>query len=53
MIGATLYLAGFENGQKMTTGIQPCVICMRMIMNAGIIRVITEENKNDFDISGE
>lgn len=53
MIGATLYLAGFENGQKMTTGIQPCVICMRMIMNAGILRVITEENKHDFDISGE
>lgn len=50
MIGATLYLAGFENGKKMTTGVQPCLICKRMITNAGIIQVITEENKHEFDI---
>ena len=53
MIGATLYLAGFDNGKLMTTGVKPCPICMRMIRNAGISRVVTEENKNDFDISGE
>ena len=50
MLGSTLYLAGFENGEKMTTGVKPCVICKRMIQNAGILRVITEENKDEFDI---
>ena len=50
MLGSTLYLAGFENGEKMTTGVKPCVICMRMIRNAGILRVITEENKDEFEI---
>ena len=50
MLGSTLYLAGFENGEKMTSGVKPCVICERMIQNAGILRVITEENKDEFDI---
>lgn len=42
MLGATLYLAGFENGEKMTDP-RPCVICERMIRNAGIDTVITKE----------
>ena len=50
MLGSTLYLAGSENGEKMTSGVKPCVICERMIQNAGILRVITEENKDEFDI---
>lgn len=41
MLGATLYLAGFENGERMTDCIKPCVICERMIKNAGISRVVT------------
>lgn len=45
MLGATLYLAGFENGEKMATGVKPCVICERMIRNAGINIIVTEENK--------
>lgn len=49
MLGSTLYLAGFENGEKMTTGVKPCVICERMIQNAGIKRVVTEENKAVFE----
>lgn len=39
MIGATLYLYGMENGK--TIEASPCDICRRMIMNAGIARVIT------------
>ena len=39
MIGATLYLAGFENGQEIAG--EPCPICKRLIKNAGIIRVVT------------
>lgn len=42
MIGATLYLAGFENGQRMENP-QPCEMCQRMIDNAGIETVISRE----------
>ena len=43
MLGATLYLVGFENGKRMETGVKPCAICERMIRNAGINFVITNE----------
>ena len=44
MIGATLYLVGFEDGQKMSPeDVKPCDICRRLIKNAGILRVITDE----------
>lgn len=39
MLGSTLYLAGFENGQVIAT--EPCPICKRLIINAGIKEVIT------------
>lgn len=39
MLGGTLYLAGFENGQAIAA--EPCPICARMIKNAGIKKVIT------------
>lgn len=43
MIGSTLYLAGFENGEKLDSNIlSPCKICMRMIINAGIEKIITK-----------
>lgn len=38
MLGATLYLAGFENGQAIAA--EPCPICKRLIKNAGIKEVI-------------
>lgn len=42
MIGATLYLAGWENGTRMDPGeAQPCTICWRLIKNAGIKEVIS------------
>lgn len=40
MIGATLYLVGMENNEILDDA-QPCLICMRMIKNAGICKVIT------------
>ena len=44
MIGATLYLVGFEDGRKMSPeDVKPCDICRRLIKNAGILRVITDE----------
>lgn len=39
MLGATLFLAGFENGKPIENP-QPCLICARMIKNAGIEDVI-------------
>ena len=42
MMGATLYLAGYEDGKRIEDP-QPCKMCQRMIENAGIIRVVTCE----------
>lgn len=39
MLGATLYLAGWEDGKLMDRA-KPCEICKRLIKNAGIDRVI-------------
>ena len=39
MLGATLYLAGWEDG-KLLDRAKPCEICKRLIKNAGIDRVI-------------
>ena len=44
MIGATLYLAGFENGRRLpSSSVAPCDICRRMLRNAGIRLVVTCE----------
>lgn len=45
MIGATMYLIGVENGEVIEG--KPCLICERMIKNAGISRVITKGVKNE------
>lgn len=38
MIGATAYLVGFENGVEIEA--KPCLICERMLKNAGINKVV-------------
>lgn len=38
MIGATIYLAGWENGVRVNA--KPCLLCEKMIKQAGIERVI-------------
>lgn len=38
MIGATLYLAGWENGKRIDA--KPCLLCEKMIKQAGIESVI-------------
>lgn len=40
MIGATLYLAGWEDGHRIPA--EPCLMCQRMIKQAGIERVVRE-----------
>lgn len=44
--GATLYLAGFENGLRLENP-EPCEMCRRMIINAGIDRLITNSESSD------
>ena len=39
MLGGTLYLAGFENGEPILDA-TPCLICSRLIKNAGIGKVV-------------
>ena len=41
MIGATLYLAGREADETPVANITPCLICRRLIVNAGISKVVT------------
>ena len=55
MIGATLYLAGkewygeIEGWVDMDGGdVHPCLICRRMIQNAGIVRVVSGNDHNQF-----
>lgn len=38
MLGGTIYLAGFENGEPIDNA-TPCLICSRLIKNAGIAHV--------------
>lgn len=54
MIGATLYLAGFENGKRIEVP-QPCEMCRRLIRNAGIGKVVAndgDENQIEVEIFG-
>ena len=39
MLGSTLYLSGFEAGRPIEDA-TPCLICARLIKNAGIARVV-------------
>ena len=41
MIGATLYLAGKEADGSVIYNAEPCAMCRRLIINAGISRVIS------------
>lgn len=44
MLGATLFLAGFEGGKEIDA--EPCEICKRMITNAGISYVVTNSTNS-------
>lgn len=49
MIGATLYLVGkeFDSGNYVANA-NSCAMCKRMIINAGIKRVVIRNSKEDF-----
>ncbi len=49
MIGATIYLAchDFKTGE-LFGDVEPCLMCKRMIINAGIEKVIVRTTKDEF-----
>lgn len=55
MLGATLYLVGVEcdgneNGVTYTKNANSCSMCKRMIINAGIEKVIVRNDKNNYTV---
>ena len=52
MIGATLFLAGWDcKGNEYITNAEPCSMCKRLILNAGIAKVITRCNSGVIHIT--
>lgn len=51
MIGSTLYLVGksYKDGTYVEAAM-PCSFCKRMIINAGIEKVIIRDNKTDYRV---
>lgn len=51
MIGSTLYLVGINkrNGEYIADN-YPCTLCKRMIINAGIDKVVMRDNKDNYRI---
>ena len=47
---ATLYLAGFEHGELIENP-EPCEMCRRMIRNAGISKVVTNNSIETFGLT--
>ena len=51
MIGSTIYLCGKEKDTgRYVENAEPCVLCKRMIINAGIKTVIIRNDKNNYRI---
>jgi dCMP deaminase len=49
MLGATLYLVGFEMpGYEYVTNSSSCAMCKRMIINAGIECVVIRDTAQDY-----
>ena len=50
MLGGTLYLCGYkgEKTHEYEEGASPCLMCRKMIINAGIEKVVVRKNKNEY-----
>lgn len=53
MKGSTLYLTGIERDGSITKNAEPCSMCKRLIINAGIDKVVvmTETGSKEFQVS--
>lgn len=45
MIGSTLYLSGFEGFDRIIENPVPCIMCTRLIKNAGIDKVVNAQGE--------
>ena len=51
MIGASIYLACHDSKSGNQVGnVEPCSMCKRQILNAGIEKVIVRETRNEYRI---
>lgn len=51
MIGATMYLSGREvDTNEYISNSNSCSMCKRMIINAGIAKVVVRDNENDYRV---
>ena len=51
MIDSTMYLAGLEAiDRSVVKGAKPCLLCTRMIINAGISKVVVLEPRNNITV---
>lgn len=48
MIGSTLYLVGKETTGEYVEKAMPCMFCKRMIINAGIEKVVIRDSKYEY-----
>ncbi|MDO4750266.1 MAG: cytidine deaminase, partial [Eubacteriales bacterium] len=52
MIGGTLYLVGREaESRAFVKGATPCSMCRRLIINAGIEKVIARESEDTYTVT--
>jgi len=47
-LGGTLYLCGIDAKTGEITGHEPCLMCTKMIINAGLKRVVVLKSDNDY-----
>lgn len=51
MIGSTLYLAGYRTeNHEYEQGASPCLMCRKLIINAGIEKVVVRINKTEYQV---
>ena len=51
MLGSTLYLVGKEySSGDYVANANPCAMCKRLIINAGIEKVIVRDTKNEYRV---
>jgi dCMP deaminase len=50
MLGATLYLTGHDENGHLLKDATPCPMCRRLIINAGIVRVICRNTPEKYTV---
>lgn len=50
MLGATLYLVGREADGTLMPAANSCTMCKRLIINAGIERVVVRRTQDDYEV---